>query len=374
MTDASEKKRILYVITKANWGGAQRYVYDLAVAATALGHDVAVAYGEPGMLADRLEVAGVRHMQIPGLTRDINVFKEFSSLENLMRLLRSSKPDVVHVNSSKGGLALLAARLTKVPRIIFTSHGWAFNEDRSFEQRLIFRFAYAVMVMLSHTTICVSDAIRRDASRFPLSAHKLLVVRNGIDAISFKDRTVARKTLADDIRARTWIGVVAELHPTKRLEDLIEAYGQIRVDHPDSALIIIGEGEDRPHLEAQIRASGLEHCVRLVGFVPDSALYLRAFDLFVLPSRSEALAYVLLEAGLASLPVVASRVGGIPEVIVHKRTGLLVAPETPLLLAGSMSTLLSDPALAGEYGTALRERVQERFSKERMVNETLALY
>ena len=115
--------RILYVITKANWGGAQRYVYDLATSARDAGFEVAVAYGSSGELAERLQDAGIETFHIAGLGRDINVFSDIYSFFSLLNIIRSFKPRVVHSNSSKiGGIGALAARLTRIPKIIFTPH------------------------------------------------------------------------------------------------------------------------------------------------------------------------------------------------------------------------------------------------------------
>lgn len=366
--------RILYVITKANWGGAQRYVYDMATAAKTEGHEVAVAYGEPGVLTKRLEEAGVKCVLIPSLARDLNLTEEFAAFRELLKLFRSSAPHVVHVNSSKGGLAILAARLTGVRRIIFTAHGWAFNEARPIWQKALIYIAHALTIYLSHTTICVSDAVRRDMRLLPFGAMKLTVIRNGITAPAQKTRSEARRALLPQVRASTWIGTIAELHPTKRLDDLIKAFADLRDIQPDAILVIVGEGQERQYLEDLIRAYTLEHRVFLTGFREDAPSCLLAFDLFVLPSLSEALAFVLLEAGSASLPVIATRVGGIPEVILHKKTGLLVPPQQPAVLSRTIANVLADKALAKELGTNLAAHIRGSFSKERMTRDTLALY
>ena len=121
--------KILYVITKANWGGAQKYVYELATAMKERGHEVAVAYGTEGLLAERLGQAGIRTLPIGGLSRDIDAKAEVSAWRSLLSLIKEEQPDLVHVNSSKGGLALIAARIAGIRRIIFTAHGWAFNAE-----------------------------------------------------------------------------------------------------------------------------------------------------------------------------------------------------------------------------------------------------
>lgn len=364
--------KILYVITKANFGGAQKYVFDLACAAQEAGHSPVVAYGTPGKLVTMLKERGIRTAALSGLGRDLALAGELSAFRSLLSLMKAERPDVVHVNSSKGGLALLAARIRGVKRILFTAHGWAFNEDRPALQKEILRLVYAATVLLSHTTICVSDAVRRDIDA-PLLRSKLIVVRNGIDAAKYLSREDARHAFRSDASG-IWAGMLAELHPTKRIDDAIRAIGALKEEYPALSLTVMGEGEKRTELERLVRELKLEGRVFLQGFVSDAPRLLTAFDIFLMPSRTEALAYAVLEAGHAALPVVASNVGGLPEVVEHEKTGLLVPPENPDALAEAMRALLADSERAQKYGAALKARVEREFSKERMVRETLALY
>lgn len=364
--------KILYFITKANFGGAQKYVYDLASSAQETGHTPVVVYGVPGKLSEMLSERGIRTIQLHGLSRDLNPSGEVSVFFQLLHILKEEHPSVLHVNSSKGGLALLAGRLHGVKRILFTAHGWAFNEDRSKLQKNILRFIYTVTVLLSHTTICVSEAVRRDIET-PLLKKKLRVIRNGIEGATFLSRNDARHVFRSDAGG-VWIGMTAELHRTKRIADAIHALAKLHNEFPALSLTVMGEGEQRQELEHLVTELKLKDRVFLPGFTADAPRLLHAFDLFLMPSRTEALGYAAIEAGYAGLPIIASNVGGLPEVIEHEKTGLLVPAENPDALADAMRTLLSNPERAVQYGTALRAHVEKEFSKERMVRETLALY
>ncbi len=366
--------KILYVITKANWGGAQKYVHDLALAARERGHDVIVAYGEDGLLSEKLFSSGVPLRHIESLGRDIHWKAEMTAFKDLTAFIKEERPDIVHVNSSKGGLALLAARIAHVPRIIFTAHGWAFNEDRPFWHRILMHAVYAATVILSHKTICVSKAVRHDLAWFPDVLRRFTVVYNGVALPVFKERGEARAQLAPGLADAYWLGMVAELHPTKRVEDAIRALAELSPSHPDLALVVMGDGELKEWLMEYAAHYKVSDRTVFTGFVDDAASYLSALDLFLMPSRSEALALALIEAGYAGLPVVASRVGGIPEVVRHKHTGLLVPRQNPHALARAIRTLLESPEEARSYGAALKESVAMRFSKERMVEETFAVY
>lgn len=365
--------KILYVITKANWGGAQRYVYDLATAAKAQGDEVAVAYGTVGTLSERLAAADIRTLPLEGLGRDLRLKGEWRAFRSLLALMRSERPDVVHVNSSKGGLALVAARFARVPRILFTAHGWAFNEQRAWWQKLLLRTIYVCTVLLSHETICVSEAVRRE-SGLSFLGKKLTVIRNGIEVSKLRPKRSARNILHPTDEKKIWLGILAELHPSKRIEDALQAMNELAPEFPDLKLFVIGEGEERVRLEEFIETHGLRERVYLLGFVPDAASYLSAFDVFLMISRTEALGYALLEAGAAGLPVVATRVGGIPEVIVHGESGTLVPPENPASIARAVRTYLGDPARMKAHGAALKERITNSFSKESMTAQTFERY
>lgn len=385
----ANKKRILYVITKASWGGAQRYVYDLATAMRSRGFEVAVAYGVSGLLVEKLTSAGIRTIELPHVTRDVPMFAnhdealhpksvwdslrvEFSALQKFIALLKTEKPDILHVNSSKiGGLGALAGRIARVPNIVFTAHGWAFNEQRPWWQKILFRGLYAITLWLSHTTICVSDAVRRDMRWLPFAHMK--VVKLGMDAPAFLKRVEARKKLGE-IGSRVVLGMLAELHPTKRVEDAIYALKELESEYPTLNLFVYGEGEDRARLSGIIEKLRLADSVHLKGFLPDAATILPSFDIFLMPSRTEALGYAALEAGYAGLPVVASRIGGLPEIIRHKENGLLVPPENPHALSRAIRMYLEEPEYATLLGKRLLETTKERFSKERMLEETERIY
>lgn len=370
------KERILYVITKANWGGAQHYVFDMALGAKENGHDVLVVSGAPGELTRRLTAEGIASRTIDTMERDVRLAAEWKSFVALLHIIDEFKPDVLHCNSSKAGaFATLAGRIKGVPMIVFTAHAWAFNERRPLWQRVAIGAIHYLTVLLSHRTICVSEAIYAYASRMPFVQNRLYVVANGIEPGALITRVEAQSYLAPQFvhtyPDTVWVGTVAELHPTKGLDILIEAFSRLS---PSAVLVIIGEGHDRHTLEARIEASGVADRIMLVGFVKDAAQYLSALDIFVLPSRSEAFGYSLLEAGLASLPCIASNVGGIPEIIKDKESGILVPPNDPSTLADALHLLLTNEPLRQTLGNALYERVTRVFSKEKMVRETLSLY
>lgn len=368
-------RRILYVVTKASWGGAQRYVFDIASEAKRAGNEVLVVSGAEGDLTKRLREAGIAVSSISSMKRDIGLLAEVSVLRSLFHIVREFRPDIIHGNSSKaGGLAALVGRLAGTPRIVFTAHGWAFNEERPLWQKAGILFFHYITILLSHQTVCVSDALAEDIDWMPFVQSRLRVIQNGIEPGPLVARTEARRRLAPGLSCDLWIGTVAELHPTKQLSVLIRAFAHIQSSYPGTALVLIGDGEERERLSSLIQDMNLSDNVRLCGHIEEASTYLTALDIFALPSRTEGLGYVLLEAGLASLPVVASNVGGIPEIVRDKESGILVPSGDVGALAESLALLLGNEQLRRELGYALHERVIRVFSKDKMLRETFAAY
>jgi glycosyltransferase involved in cell wall biosynthesis len=264
--------------------------------------------------------------------------------------------------------------LSGVQKIVFTVHGWAWNEKRPYYQKVLIALLYWLTLLLSSTNIVVSKAARTQAKYFPFVQRKFHVVYNGIHPLKFLTREGARTQLLKNAQDRFWVGTIAELHPIKGLDVLIEAFEQFLVQYPESELIIIGEGEERYALETEIAHRNLSSRVHLVGHKRDAATLLAAFDIFVLPSRSEGLAYVLLEAGQARLPVLATKVGGIPEVIEHGETGLLVPYGNLPLLTKELKYLASNQTVRRVLGDALHAHVDSDFSIPQMLTNTFALY
>lgn len=363
------KKKIVYIITKSNWGGAQRYVYDLTTNLPRTEFDPIVVCGGKGDLVRRLNKAGVRVLEIQGFQRDISLKKEFQAFFELLSFFRQERPSVVHLNSPKaGGLGALAARISRVPRIIFTVHGWAWNEVRPRYQKNSIKFFSWLTVLLAHETIAVSKSDAIEMCGMPYVKTKIRVIHNGIsDTTPMLSRLDARAKLALPLQT-TIIGTIAELHRNKGLSVGINAIEMLK--ELNVTWCIIGEGDNYEHLHKQIKNLP----VILAGKHENAIKLLLAFDVFLLPSLKEGLPYVILEAGAAGLPVVATEVGGIPEIIEDGVSGVLAPPRDPQGLAGALAKLIADPALARQMGEALKKTIAEQFSLDRMVRETIAIY
>lgn len=371
---AMKRKKILFVITKSNWGGAQKYTFDLATNMPE--YDVIVALGGDGELKRRLEEYKIRTLTIESLGRDISMLKDISVLFNLISLFKKEKPDIVHLNSSKiGGLGSLAGRITCVKNIIFTAHGWAFKEDRNIISKIVIKFLSWLTILLSHNIIVLSQ-FEKACSPTKLMRKKIHVIYNGIKDIEMSDRRDARNELQkyepllpnDSL----WIGSVAELHNNKGLTYLIDAFAEVNPDN--ASLLLIGEGEERKNLENQIGNLKMQNKIFMLGSVSDANKYLKALDIFALTSKKEGFPYTILEAGFVELPVMASKVGGIPEIIKNNETGLLSDSQNMAQIKANLKTLIEQKEKRTTYGAMLKKHINKHFTFENMLRQTKKLY
>ena len=397
-----KRKKILFLITKSNWGGAQRYVHDLAANLPRERFDSAVAAGGgDGRLFDMLKKAGVRTIPIPGLGRDIRTVDELRTFREIFRIIKKERPDVVHLNSSKAGalgaIAAKAALLTNKfflqpttynlqPIIVFTAHGWGFHEDRPLLARAAIFFASRFSSLFQDRIIVLDTADYAAAEKF-IPRRKLALIPNGIGEIDFyarpdmSGRAAARAFLAQKIGrdipdGAIVIGTIAELTKNKGLPYLVEAIRLLNLQPATCNLqaIIIGDGEEKETIQKQIDARGLAESVFLAGFIPDAGRFLKAFDAFVLPSLKEGLPYAVMEAMTADLPVIATNVGGMPDLVKNHQTGLLIPPEDFQKLSESLGYLMRHPEERTRLGENAASLIATKFRFSDMLERTITLY
>ncbi len=395
---AENKQKILFLITKSNFGGAQRYVYDLAVGLPKSEFDVTVAAGGAnvrsgtlatvpsevgeggtGTLIDKLRHSNIRVVTIPSLERDISLFKELRAFFEIWQIIREEKPDVLHINSSKAGvLGSLAGRLLGVPNIIFTAHGWAFNEDRPKWQKLILKKMHWLTVLFAHHTIAVSQELNKQMN-WPFANSKITVIHNGREIKNLLSREDSRTTLIEKetrlapYKDDFWSLTIGELHPIKRHDAVIEVMEELIKTQPHTRHLIIGSGEEEQELEIMIAKRNLGEHVFLLGSIDEASQYLKAADVFILTSRSEGMPYVIIEALIAGVPTVATAVGGIPEIIENGQSGLLTPPLDNKALFKAIFELRTNPELRAKLANKASTRAKE-FSFEKTLQETVRVY
>jgi glycosyltransferase involved in cell wall biosynthesis len=372
-----KKRKVLYVITKSYFGGAQRYVSDLASHPPA-GTEVTVMCGpgqdtlREGFLIRKLAENNVRTIVLPALKRDVGLL-DFVAFFRLFQAIRAEAPDVLHLNSSKvGGLGALVGRLCRVPRIIFTAHGWAFNEpQRGVISKTLVWLASVATIVLSHKVICVS-IYDRNAFTGWFFQNKLVVIHNALSPDEYEERDSARKNLvphADLYQKDVWVGSIAELTPNKNISLALDAVAKALAQGCNIFYAVVSDGEERLALEDKIKELKIDQNVRLLGFVSDARRYIKAFDIALLTSRKEGMPYFVLECLSAGVPIIASNVGGISEVIRDGENGILCQSENVDQFADALYLLVKDETVRKQLASS---PPQDHF--DTMLRETFSLY
>lgn len=342
------KKSICYVITQGEFGGAQRYVFDLATNIQDK-FDIQVLIG-PGKteLKTRLEKSGVKVMTAKHLVRNINPLKDFLAIFELKNMFTQNRPNIIHLNSGKAGfIGSIAARLAEIKNVIFTAHGFSFLEPVAWPMRVIYLWAEKLVRRYRKKIIAVSEFDRRQALKHHVAVPgQVVTIHNGIDLGKSENRKIGHPT--SDHYDYPIIGTIAREHyKTKDLPTLKKAIDKVREKIPDAKLVILDQ--------------------------PDAAKFLSGLDVYVCSSVKEGFPYSVLEAMAAGLPIVSTSVGGIPEAITHEKEGLLVPPRDPNTLAQAIIRLCVDHGLAGKLGENAKEKVKT-FSLEKMVRKTARVY
>ncbi len=367
-----QRKKVLFLITKATFGGAQRYVYDLATNLPQHEYESGVAFGVRGKLADMLETHGIPVLEIPSLKRNISIISDIKSYFEIRDAIRSATPDILHVNSSKAaGLGALAGRLNGVKTIIYTAHGWPFKESRNiFSQAVLFLLSWFTAMLSTHV-IVVSGTDERIGLRMPWVRKKIVHIPLGRENLNLASPQEGFKEMFGGVpvppitQKTVRIVSIAELTKNKGLRYGIEAIAELTKRGLDCIYVIASDGEDHDRLTTLARELGVSDRVFLSGFVPDAARYLSGFDVYLLPSIKEGMPYVLIEASLAGLQIVATTVIDTDFADALGRT-TLVPPHNALALADAIEGIAS---LSRNSSAA-----ENRFPLPDMITKTLELY
>jgi sugar transferase (PEP-CTERM/EpsH1 system associated) len=357
-----------HVVLSLDVGGLERVVANLARVQHDRGARVVVyCLDRAGTLSEPLPQAGIPvhtvRRRTPGL--------DAGAVLRLARMLRADGVSVVHCHNH-GALVYgaLAARLVPGTRVVYTVHGAKTSQRKATGRFLALGLVHDVVFVSAHARRMAREAglVRDD------HVHTVL---NGVDVSAFGDaadggQRVRRELFIDD--GDRVCGIVARLTRAKDHRTLLDAMSRLRSTHPRLHCVVVGDGELRDELTATASTLGLNDVVHFAGARGNVRDYLAAMDVFVLSSITEGLAMTLLEAMAASRPIVATRVGGNPEVVEDGVTGVLVPPSDPGALAAAIADLTDDPGRSVAMGRAGRERVRQKFSLDSMVDAYAAIY
>jgi len=370
------KKRVLFVITQSEPGGAQRFVLNLLTHLDKDQYEAMVAIGNTGNgnLFRALHAEGIPTHRLLHLVRDISIKEDLKAVSELRKLIKEYRPTTVFLNSSKAGfIGALAARCPtklKNTKIVYRIGGWSFNDPGTRWQKWSWKVLEWVSAKWKDVIIVNNQHDFDRAIKLRIKPRKKLVlVYNGIETykLDLMSRDEARTKL--EIPADKYVvGTIANLYPAKGLEYFIRTAYHFQ-NKDELVFFVIGDGQERPELEALIKDLGLERKVFLVGQLTDAFKYLSAFDIFILSSVKEGFPWALIEAMAAKLPIVATRVGAVPEIIEDGKNGLIVEPGDPEAMAGKIKEIMDSSHLQKELGIQAHQTVLFKFELDKMVQQ-----
>ncbi len=366
-------KKILFLITQAENGGAQKYVLELASSLQKEGYQTSVASEKNNYFQERLLENNVKFYELKHIKREINPLSDFFVFFEIYKLIKSKKPDIVHLNSSKIGLlGAVAGKLSKTKKVIFTAHGWVFNEILPFYKKWFYILISKVSALFQDEIICVSNFDKNTALKYKIkNKKKLHVIHNGINLkeTKFLKREKAREALKIK-KDKFVIGTIANLYKNKGIKYLIKSASEIKDKNIE--FIVIGDGPERESLEDKIKSLNLKN-FQLLGSKSNASCFLKAFDIFVLPSQKEGFPYALLEAGSAKIPVISTAVGGIPDLI-NEQNGLLIMSKNSRHLKNAILKLKNDKNLSLKISEKLFKDISENFTLKNTILKTKKIY
>ena len=388
MPSATEK--IIHIITRLDMGGSAQNTL-LTCHQLAWKYEMVLVHGlsqesnmtdpEREAVEEQIEsarVKGVKIVAVPSLVRRISPASDILTLYDLVRIIQKEKPDIVHTHTSKAGiLGRLAAKITKVPYIVHTPHGHVFCGHFGPLLSRIFIWIEKLFSFFTDRMITLTEGEKKDYIKLcQCPAEKLFKIHSGVDIEKFKQRPVSaveKKRSLGLAQNGLVVGFIGWLLPIKGPMHLLKAMEDVLRDYNDTVLVFTGKGD----LDVDLRTAALKTTangrVNFLGWRNDIDEIMPIFDIFVLPSLNEGMGRVLVEAMAAGKPVVASNVGGIPDLVQNDINGLLVPPGDEKALSASIKQLINDPEKAKLMGQRGKELCNQ-FSVKSMVEKIDTLY
>ena len=382
-----EPIRILRVIARLNMGGPALHVSYLSSGLRERGYETTLVAGSvsPGeqSMAYVAEELGVQVTTIPHLHREISPLRDLLATFRLARIMRELRPQILHTHTAKAGAvgraaALLAGR-ARPPIVVHTFHGHVLRGYFGRFWTGVFRTLERLLARPTDVLVAVSPEVRDELVAMGIGPEsKFAVIRLGIQleervAIDPATRAETRRVMGigDDRFVVGWIG---RMTGVKRTDDVLRAVRLLRDRGVDACLCMVGDGPDRDQVEQLAGELGIvRHCL-FPGYQEEVGQFFSAFDVFVLPSGNEGTPVTAIEALAGGCPVVATRVGGVPDVVRDGEDGFLVEPGAVDELAERLAQLAADPKLRARMGASGRDRVVARYSVPRLIDDVDVLY
>jgi len=375
--------KVLHIITRLIKGGAQENTLLTVLGLREKGYDVMLAsgptHGPEGEIESLARKMGVNLVVIPELIREPHPWKDLISFIKIYNLIRMQRFDIVHTHTSKAGIiGRLAAKFAGTAAIVHTPHGHIFHSYFGPLKTRLFYNLEVVFARFCDKIITLTDKCKEEHIKFRVAPEdKFVTIHSGISLERFRNDSFD----VDGIKAGLNIplnyrvvGTVVRIEPVKGVKHFVDSARLVLDSVPDVHFLVVGDGSQRSILQQRTRDLGIDRNVTFTGIRDDVPELISIMDVFVLPSLNEGMGRVLVEAGVMSKPVVATRVSGIPELVQDRLTGILVEPKNTQELAGGIIELLSDAEKARKMGENARLRMAENFSDKRMMEKIEKLY
>ena len=378
--------KVLHVITRMIIGGAEWNTLYTCQLLNRSRYEPLLATGPEtgpeGSLIEATEASGIPVFIVPDLIREIDLKRDLKALVQLIRLYRDLEVDIVHTHTSKAGiLGRLAGRLAKVPVVIHTVHGFAFTAPLPKWQRQLYIALEKMAGRWCDALIFISKPLMAEAGKLGIGDPKTYAyIPSGIDTKAFQNgnnngnRELKRRMLGltDHVPI---IGTVSRLVKDKGLELILEAAAQLKSKGLKFHMVWVGDGPMRDELERLAQKLGVADRLSITGMCTDVPAWLSCFDIFVLPTMWEGMGRVFLEAQAAGIPVIGTKVGGVPDVVRDGETGILIQPNDAKTLAETIELLITNAELRRQMGIAAAQFASnEQFQVEFMVRKIEEVY
>ena len=379
-----ERTKIVRIIARLNIGGPSIHVVNLNKGLSSDRFESLLVTGSPnpaeGSMLDYAQENGVRPLIIPEMVGEASLGpRDIKALFKLYRILRMERPLIVHTHTAKAGsLGRLAARLAGVPIIIHTYHGHVLHSYYGPLKSWLLRQMERGLARITNHLVAVSPLVREDLLAYRVAPpEKIRVIRLGFDLEPFLQCRSLRGEFRRELGLGTGvrlIGILGRIFPIKNHRLFLQSAAQVAKQESNARFVIVGDGILRSEMERYARDLGIQQRVIFTGWRRDLPRIYADLDLLVVSSNNEGTPVSAIEAMASGCPVVATRVGGLPDVIENGETGYLVPPKQPQALAAAMLKLISNPQRAEQMGRAAQLSVKERFSLNRLVCDTESLY
>jgi len=360
--------KLLYVITAAEFGGASVHVLQLIKYFAQAGHEVGLVCAPEKNLIDEVKNLKVKLYLNPYFVRKVNLRQDILSLKVVFRAVKNFKPDIIHAHSTKAGYAArIIGKILRIKKVVFTAHGWCFTEGAP-GWRGMLSVIERFMAFFTSKIICVSNYDRDLAISYKIAPkEKLKVIYNGIEKFSGK---ICEGKKRDHFK----ILFIGRFSPQKDPITLLDAVSRLNSERCE--LLLVGDGELKTSVEKFIRDKRLNEKVRILGSLKREATIkeIANSDIFVLTTNWEGLPIVILEAMASGKPVIATKVGGIPEIVKNGENGFLVEAGDSKGVALALEKLINSPELIVQMGESGRKIATNAFTIDLMLRRTAELY